>query len=68
MGRIERFQEAAWGALRVPAAEAALVDARLALAVSGGGEHRRLSLAVQDASFENPSDADLAGYGAAWFG
>jgi hypothetical protein len=65
MGKIEIFKTGA-AASRIPAAEAALVSATLGLAVLDTAE-RRLGLVVKGAGFENPSDADLAGYGDSWF-
>lgn len=66
MGRIEIFSTDE-RSHRIPASEAALVSATLGLAARGAGAQRRLALEVKEAAFENPSDADLAGYGNAWF-
>jgi hypothetical protein len=66
MGKIEIFKTGA-AASRIPAAEAALVSATLGLAVLDTAAERRLGLVVKGAGFENPSDADLAGYGDSWF-
>jgi hypothetical protein len=66
MGRIDIFGNNE-ETFRVPAPEAALVSASLGLAAFGGEAGRRLALVVKDAGFENPSDADFASYGDAWF-
>lgn len=66
MANIEHFRTDGRSS-RIPAAEAALVSASLGLAVLDLVAGRRLALVAKDAGFENPSDADLAGYGDAWF-
>ena len=66
MGKIEHFRIDGRSP-RIPATEAALVSATLGLAATDAGAQRRLALVVKEAAFENPSDADLAGYGNAWF-
>ena len=66
MGRIEIFRTNG-ESYRVPAAEAALASATLGLVATDAGAQRRLALVIRDSAFENPSDADLAGYGNAWF-